>query len=170
MFSVYKSITSWSVFMAILYATGEGNGNPLRYSCPWRIPWTEEPGGLLFIGSQRIGHDWVSKHNMPLHSQTEALSLCLLLWSTLAAYIPRLAKGYCCLFCLIRNCCYRLLSNFLKPPHLYVTQILEKNTVFMRFKKASFCWWNGKPSKSLPVFVFFKWSKYTISISENSDV
>ena len=24
----------------------------------WRIPWTEEPGGLWSIGSQRIGHDW----------------------------------------------------------------------------------------------------------------
>ena len=24
----------------------------------WRIPWTEEPGGLWFIGSQRVGHDW----------------------------------------------------------------------------------------------------------------
>ena len=23
----------------------------------WRIPWTEEPGGLLSIGSQRAGHD-----------------------------------------------------------------------------------------------------------------
>ena len=23
----------------------------------WRIPWTEEPGGLLFIGSHRVGHD-----------------------------------------------------------------------------------------------------------------
>ena len=22
----------------------------------WRIPWTEEPGGLLSIGSQRVGH------------------------------------------------------------------------------------------------------------------
>ena len=22
----------------------------------WRIPWTEEPGGLQFIGSQRVGH------------------------------------------------------------------------------------------------------------------
>ena len=24
----------------------------------WRMPWTEEPGGLQSIGSQRIGHDW----------------------------------------------------------------------------------------------------------------
>ena len=23
----------------------------------WRIPWTEEPGRLLLIGSQRVGHD-----------------------------------------------------------------------------------------------------------------
>ena len=23
----------------------------------WRIPWTEKPGGLQFVGSQRVGHD-----------------------------------------------------------------------------------------------------------------
>ena len=23
----------------------------------WRIPWTEEPGGLWCVGSQRVGHD-----------------------------------------------------------------------------------------------------------------
>ena len=23
----------------------------------WRSPWTEEPGGLLSVGSQRVGHD-----------------------------------------------------------------------------------------------------------------
>ena len=23
----------------------------------WRIPWTEEPGELHFMGSQRVGHD-----------------------------------------------------------------------------------------------------------------
>ena len=26
----------------------------------WRIPWTEEPGGLQSMGSQRHGHDWVT--------------------------------------------------------------------------------------------------------------
>ena len=35
---------------------GEGNGNPLQYSC-WRIPGTEEPGGLPPMGSHRVGHD-----------------------------------------------------------------------------------------------------------------
>ena len=23
----------------------------------WKIPWTEEPGWLLSMGSQRVGHD-----------------------------------------------------------------------------------------------------------------
>ena len=32
----------------------------VTHSCitAWRIPWTKEPGGLQFISSQRIGHDW----------------------------------------------------------------------------------------------------------------
>ena len=44
--------------------------NPLQYRRPgegiathssvltWRIPWTEEPGGLQSTGSQRVRHDW----------------------------------------------------------------------------------------------------------------
>ena len=27
-------------------------------SLAWRIPGTVEPGGLLFLGSHRVGHDW----------------------------------------------------------------------------------------------------------------
>ena len=26
----------------------------------WRIPWTEDPGGLQSVGSQRVGHDWTT--------------------------------------------------------------------------------------------------------------
>ena len=29
---------------------GEGNGNPLRYSCLGESPWTEEPGELQSMG------------------------------------------------------------------------------------------------------------------------
>ena len=35
---------------------GEGNGNPLQYSC-LEIPWTEELVGLQSIGSQRVEHN-----------------------------------------------------------------------------------------------------------------
>ena len=47
---------------------GIGNGNPLKYSCLGN-PWTEEPAGPQFIGSQKVGHDWVTGH-----THTEAVS------------------------------------------------------------------------------------------------
>ena len=37
-------------------SSGEGNGNPLQYSC-LEIPWAEESGRLQSMGSQRLGHD-----------------------------------------------------------------------------------------------------------------
>jgi len=33
----------------------------------WRIPWTEEPGGLWFMGSQRVRYDWATKHSVIIH-------------------------------------------------------------------------------------------------------
>jgi len=35
---------------------GGGNGNHSSILA-WRIPWTEEHGGLESIGLQRVGHD-----------------------------------------------------------------------------------------------------------------
>ena len=29
----------------------------------WRILWTEEPGKLQSMGSQRLGHNWATKHS-----------------------------------------------------------------------------------------------------------
>ena len=34
----------------------EGRATPSS-TLAWRIPWTEEPGGLRSMGSQRIAHD-----------------------------------------------------------------------------------------------------------------
>ena len=51
---------------------GEGNGNPLQYSClekgnathssilAWRISWTEEPGRLQSMGLKRVRHYWAT--------------------------------------------------------------------------------------------------------------
>ena len=32
----------------------------------WKIPWTEEPGRLQSMGSQRVGHDWTTSLSFPL--------------------------------------------------------------------------------------------------------
>ena len=42
----------------------------------WRTPWTEEPGGLQSMGSQRVGHDWVTKFHF-------RFNLSLLWWKNL---------------------------------------------------------------------------------------
>ena len=46
--------------MGLISGLGQSPGgvhdDPLQYSC-WRIPWTEEPGELQSIGSQRVGHE-----------------------------------------------------------------------------------------------------------------
>ena len=99
MYSIYTAPFSLdSIIVSSLF--GEGNGNPLQYSClensvdrgawwaavhgvaqtqtrlkrlsmhalekemathssilAWKIPGTEEPGGLLSMGSHRVGHD-----------------------------------------------------------------------------------------------------------------
>ena len=36
----------------------------------WRVPWTEEPGGLQSMDPQRIGHDWATS----LHLATKITS------------------------------------------------------------------------------------------------
>ena len=38
---------------------GKGNGTHSSILA-WKIPWTEEHGRLQFMGSQRVGHDWVT--------------------------------------------------------------------------------------------------------------
>ena len=53
--------------MQEILAQSLGGEDPLKgmatYSSilAWEIPWTEEPGGLQSIGSQRVRHDSVTK-------------------------------------------------------------------------------------------------------------
>ena len=39
----------------------------------WRIPWTEELGGLQSMGSQRVRHDSATWHPPPFHRPSMAL-------------------------------------------------------------------------------------------------
>ena len=36
----------------------------------WRIPWTEKPGGLEYMGLKRVGHDQVTNTFTSLHLST----------------------------------------------------------------------------------------------------
>ena len=39
----------------------------------WEIPWTEEPGGLQFMQSQRVGHDWGTNTHIYIGNTFKAL-------------------------------------------------------------------------------------------------
>ena len=41
----------------------------------WKIPWTEEPGGLQSTGLQRVGHDWASSRHLKILWHCPSLGL-----------------------------------------------------------------------------------------------
>ena len=73
----------------------------------WKIPWTEEPGGLQSVGSQRVRLDWAHAHT---HTHTH----------THNNYIY---PGYCCSSVskscpTLSNSMHCSMPGFLVPPHL----------------------------------------------------
>ena len=48
-------------------------------SLAWRIPWTEEPGGLQSMGLQRVRHDWSNLARTCTHEK-RGCSIVRLLW------------------------------------------------------------------------------------------
>ena len=55
----------------------------------WRIPWTEEPDGLQSMGSQRVGHDWVTFTLSDYHSLTHSHPVHWFFWRS------SLQQSYC---------------------------------------------------------------------------
>ena len=54
----------------------------------WEIPWTEEPGGLQSIGSQRVEHDLVTKQQ-PQQYSTVYIYHIIFIHSAIGEYLGR---------------------------------------------------------------------------------
>ena len=50
----------------------------------WKIPWTEEPGKLHSMGSQRVGHDWETEDSIEQYSRVEKpeINPDIIIWSS----------------------------------------------------------------------------------------
>ena len=48
----------------------------------WRIPWTEEPGELQSMGSQRVGHSLVSEQQQHFSLVAQTVKNLLAMWET----------------------------------------------------------------------------------------
>ena len=61
-FSVSRHCKSFTrkanTFQACLLTVSEKAVAPHSSTLAWKIPWTEEPGGLPSVGSHRVGHNW----------------------------------------------------------------------------------------------------------------
>ena len=69
----------------------------------WRIPWTEAPGGLWSMGSQRVGHNWVNNTHtiflnfIYLHLFLAVLGLhCYAGFSLVTAKVGSVQASQCC--------------------------------------------------------------------------
>ena len=50
---------------------------PHSSTLAWKIPWTEEPGRLQSMGSQRVGHDWATSLSLSQLSLFSVLNVIL---------------------------------------------------------------------------------------------
>ena len=60
----------------------------------WRIPRTEEPGGLKSMESQGVRHNWATQQHTHTHTQTQATKLGLYSYKMKTARVQQYKK--CC--------------------------------------------------------------------------
>ena len=58
-FSLSRRGTYIFIYCLVLFMTEKAMA-PHSSTLAWQIPWMEEPGRLQSMGSQRVGHDWVT--------------------------------------------------------------------------------------------------------------
>jgi len=54
----------------------------------WKIPWTEEPGGLQSMGSLRVGHDWATSLSLFTFMH------CRRKWQPTPVFLPGESQGW----------------------------------------------------------------------------
>ena len=54
-------------------------------SLAWEIPWTDEPGGIQYLGSQRVGHDLATKQQQTIVLKLGVGNSLVVLWLGLSS-------------------------------------------------------------------------------------
>ena len=147
---------------------GGGHGNTLQYSC-WRIPWTEEPGGLPSTWPQRVWHDWAGtrphcglyfffffskfiletlRRNIscfPRHFSEPQIFFCQSVLQFLSRFEPRVEQKHLTVF---KKIYVNLIIKL--PPSSKKTVVVDKSSwytfffclILCSYKFLSFCiWW-----------------------------
>ena len=121
----------------------------------WRIPWTEEPGGLQSIGSQRVRHDWTTN----TFTSTYLLSHPVILWDLFMSLEIALGKAQVQFsllpqFSSVAQSCLTLCNpmDWRVPGFPVFHQLLELVQTHVH--------WVGDPTISSSVIPFSSWLQY----------
>ena len=107
----------------------------------WKLSWTEKPGGLQFIDSQRVRHNSLTDHTLPVRQRTP------LWWAALAWKLPiDLAETFSELSCNLRL----YWSNPLSFP--------------LSFTRVSPVLWSDSPYFFWVPFLFLSWAPNSINL------
>ena len=66
--SIYPSNRYYNLLYIYVFNLSEKATAPHSSTLAWKIPWTEEPGGLQSMGSLRVGHDWATSLSLHFHA------------------------------------------------------------------------------------------------------
>ena len=80
---VYLTLFFWQLVATF---QGEGNGNPLQYSC-LENPMDGGAGGLQSMGWWRVGHDWVTSISLFTYMHWRRK------WQPTPVFLPRKSQG-----------------------------------------------------------------------------
>ena len=133
---------------------------PTSEFLPGESPWTEEPGGLQSMGSQRVEHDWTTKHSTVSHLLLAKLRLLAKIWTSMSRAIRKEVCIYWAKYCI------RLFS-------LLLAHGIFMTTIWNRYDYSYFCkgenWgskisWDSYPGEPISK-VIRMWSLDKTSVS-----
>ena len=113
---------------------------PTPVFLPGESPWTEKPGGLQSMGSQRVGHDWAARHMQ----HTNLMYLTAPFWKSYVQ-LQRFPLYFCHYSLLSKDKMWQE-SNALITPYKLITNFqLAAATAeeYRMLKQILFCSWTG---------------------------
>jgi len=113
---------------------------PYSSTLAWKIPWTEEPGGLQSMGSRRVEHDWATSLSLFtfMHWRRK--------WQPTPLFLPGESQGWGAWWATVcgvsqsrtrlKRLSSRLVITFLpRSKHLFISWLQASSAVILEPKK-----------------------------------